>query len=146
MDWLRLYHSTLNSKKCQGLPAREFKFWINCLLVASQNDPRGALPPVEELAFLLRLRAPFVLHSLTACERAGLVENKNGHWEMHDWDAHQFESDDINQRVRKFRDKKRNVSGNVTCNAHVTPSDTDTETDTEYFIREHQEENCVNTI
>jgi hypothetical protein len=56
---------------------------------------------------------------------------------MHDWDEHQFESDDINQRVRKFRDKKRNVSGNVTCNDYVTPSDTDSDTDTEQNRTEH---------
>lgn len=123
VNWLRLYHSIHDCPKVQNLPPREFKFWINCLVAASKNDPRGTLPPIEKLAFTLRLRAPFVLRSLTRLERSGLVARTGDVWKMHDWDTHQFSSDDVNQRVTKHRNAKRNVTGNADCNADATPSE-----------------------
>jgi hypothetical protein len=121
MNWLRLYHSALSSAKVQQLPDREFKAWVNMLMVASQNTPRGSLPPPEDLAFSLRLRADFVIRLLTKFTRNRLVDDVNGVLFMHDWTQHQFESDDVNQRVAKHRMSKCNVSSNVACN----PPDTE---------------------
>lgn len=131
MKWCRLYHSLLTCAKVQNLPERLFKFWVNCLLLASENSPRGVLPPEETIAFRLGLRAPFVRGSLAKLARTNLVTNANGAWFVHDWSDWNFDSDDVNQRVRRFREERRNVAGNVAGNVAsavtVTPPDTDTD-------------------
>jgi hypothetical protein len=133
MNWLRLYHSVLDDPKVQRLSAADFKFWINALICASQNTPRGVLPDIDHLAFRLHSSREAVEKRLKTSQEVGLIHFENGFYRIHNWDARQFSSDDINQRVTRHRGKKRNVTGNVTRNGSETPSDTDTDTDTEYI-------------
>jgi hypothetical protein len=132
MEWLRLYVSTLDSPKVQGLPAGLFKAWVNCLCLARIND--GVLPAVDVIAFRLRC-------STRQAEqwRDDLVRRKladvmpDGTYRMHDWDRHQYVSDGSTERVRKHREKQRQT---VSRNVSVTPSDTEqiqnrSETDSE---------------
>src|SRR5665213_3323814 len=116
VNWLRLHHSILDCRKLQSLPDREFKAWVNMLLIASENDPRGELPSFADLAFRLRLREDFVSRLISKFARESLVDHTNGVYSMHDWLDWQPPSDDVNQRVKKFRDKQRNVACNVTGN------------------------------
>jgi hypothetical protein len=139
MNWLRLYHSTLTSEKVQTLEDRVFKFWINCLIVASSNDPRGELPNIKEIAFKTNVRLDYARLYIQKLESRGLVErvqltassplgprqvpirselgqSKLGPssdldtYLVHDWEAYQPESDDVNKRVKRFRGKGRNVT------------------------------------
>src|SRR5256885_2785196 len=112
MDWLRLYHALLGCRKLQSLPDREFKAWINMLLVASKTTPRGSLPSISDLAFSLRLREDFVIRLVTKFKRECLLDDVNGVLFMHDWADWQFKSDDINQRVAEYRKRQRNVTRN----------------------------------
>lgn len=109
MEWLRLYHSLTDNQKVQSLPGNDFKFWVNLLVLASKNTPRGTLPPVEKIAFALRQRIDHVELALSKQLTYGLVEKKLGLFYMHDWDVYQYESDDVNKRVSRFRNAKTNV-------------------------------------
>ena len=51
--WLRFYVRTLNNPKVQRLPGSVFKGWVNLLCLAKELD--GDLPPLEDIAFRLRL-------------------------------------------------------------------------------------------
>ena len=98
---------TLNNPKVQQLPASDFKGWVNLLCLAKEFD--GILPPIDDISFRLRLskrKAEILLKSLRF---NGLIDGDR----MHDWDEMQYSSDTSTERVKRYRERQRNVSGNV---------------------------------
>lgn len=125
MRWFRFYYDSLNDSKVQSLSPETYKFWVNCLCLASQND--GVLPHQEDIGFALRLRMPATLKHLEKLRKSGLLDDNDGALSPHNWDGRQFKSDTSNERVKRHRKRSCNVTGAVT----VAPPDTDTDTDTE---------------
>lgn len=119
--WFRTYDEALNDPKLQRLPAERFKAWFNLLCVASANN--GIFPSVEELAFALRVSEEIMQGHLDALLDAGLidVDFETGTVSPHNWKSRQFQSDASTERVKRFRNGKRNVS--------ETAPDTDTDTE-----------------
>src|SRR5450432_4262759 len=105
MQWLRLWHGTLHKHKTQSLPPALFKHWINLLIIASENDPRGVLPPtMADIAFGLRVTeagAKVIVDKLVA--RNLLDRLPDGRLSPHDWDEMQPDSDDVAARVQRCR-------------------------------------------
>jgi hypothetical protein len=127
--WWRAYDEALNDPKVQRLPPHLFKTWFNLLCVASKYD--GVLPPIHELAYLLRRRAEDVSRDVAAlCARCLFDATERG-VQPHNWDTRQYKSDLSTQRVSKHRKRFGNVSGNVSETANETPPETETETETE---------------
>jgi hypothetical protein len=114
VDWFRFYHEALDDLKVQELPPFDFKGWVNILNVGSRNSPRGQLPPLAQLAFMLRLSAE---ETKTLCARLverGLLEwQEDGRLVIHAWAQRQYESDLSTPRVRRHREKTRKRSRNV---------------------------------
>jgi hypothetical protein len=123
--WFRLYAEVANDPKVQNLPDRLFRAWINVLCIASQNN--GALPKIEELAFLLRLKPAKATILVGDLGVAGLLDEVDGRIVPHNWKGRQYESDNSTLRVQRFRNAKRNVSKAVSEAAPETDSDSDTE-------------------
>lgn len=120
--WFRLHTHLLHNSKAQALPPHLFKAWINILCMAKEGD--GVIPPVEQIAFHLRLRISRANEIMRDLEDRGFCHpEQGGTFSANDWDAHQYKSDDVNTRVREHRKRYRNVS--------VTPSETDTDTESE---------------
>ena len=118
--WIRLYTEVPNDPKVQRLPAGLFKFWINCLCLAGVND--GFLPTAPDLAWTLKLTLLTVLENLNVLLKAGLIEEtERGRFQPHAWKERQYESDTSNDRVKRFRERQRNVTRAVT----VTSPDTE---------------------
>jgi hypothetical protein len=127
--WLRMYTGTLDNLKAQSLPGELFKFWINLLLVAKLFD--GKLPPLNELAFLMRISEEVAKEALGELIRRGLIDEvEPGVYQPHNWTKHQYVSDSSTPRVQKHRAKQAgNVSGregtlvtrNVDGNVSETP-------------------------
>jgi hypothetical protein len=99
---------------------------------------RGQLPPIEDIAFFMRVRIDEAQSIMADMIRCGLVDElpDGKGLAVHDWDEHQKNSDSSAARVRDHRERNRNVSGN----SHVTLHETlqtrdsnvlDTDTDTE---------------
>lgn len=124
-DWIRLYTEVVTDPKVQRLNGPLFKFWINCLCLAGMFD--GEVPTVDDLVWRLHLERRQVVRWVDDLRKAGVIETENGCIKPHNWTGRQYVSDLSNERVRKYREKVRNV----TCNASETPSEADTETDTE---------------
>lgn len=133
--WFRLYDEMLDDAKVQMLPPELFKTWINLLAVASRNN--GALQPVTQLAFALRISPTDMQARLDELILAGLLDIlPDGRIEPHNWKKRQWKSDDSADRVRKHRAKKEqakqakcNDAVTVTATAPEAETDTDTETD-----------------
>jgi hypothetical protein len=111
MKWFRFYDGALHDPKVQRLPAPLFKDWVNLLCLASQNEPRGQLPDVPQIAFGLHKSLTATTRVLTSLTELGLLDSDgNGQRRPHNWDRRQFLSDDVGKRVKRHR----NSAGNVT--------------------------------
>jgi hypothetical protein len=143
MNWFRFYHDALDDPKVQRLDAELFKSWINLLCLASKADERGCLPPIEDIAFALRVdesRAVAIVEQLT--QRDLIDSDTECARQMHNWNGRQRVSDDVAARVRKHRESETIQTENaVTLQVTDTKRDsnvpsraqdrTDTDTDTE---------------
>jgi hypothetical protein len=116
-NWFRMYESTLNDPAVQQLPGDKFKAWVNLLCVASTHD--GVLPPVADLAFLLRPMGEDKVKALLAeLHLKGLldpVEAPGGaiSYAPCRWSERQYRSDVTDPtaaaRMQRCRDRKRNA-------------------------------------
>jgi hypothetical protein len=123
--WFRFYDGALDDPKVQRLEPKLFKTWVNLLCVASRHE--GRLPPLVDLAFALRMSEADASKALSALSDVGLVDETEEAFEPHNWSGRQHKSDDSNERVKRYRDKRRNADVTVA----VTPPETDTEVEAE---------------
>jgi hypothetical protein len=106
--WFRVYVDLVDDPKVQRLDAALFKVLINLWCLASAND--GALPPIDEIAFKLRMKREKAQRVLTELRAAGLIDDDQRGARPHNWDKRQFTSDGSTPRVKRFRERRRNVS------------------------------------
>ena len=130
MNWFRFYHEALDDPKVQKLDPPDFKIWVNLLCLACRHD--GKLPPLEDIAFALRLDLIACRSVLDRLSIATLIDTPKGgaigwRYAIHGWDKRQYKSDTSTDRVKRFRERSETVS--------ETPPDTDTDTDTEQRYR-----------
>ena len=120
--WFRFYDEVLNDPKVQTLDPLAFKVWVNCLCLASANDsPSGKLGTLEAVSFALRETLETVSSAFhTLCAR-GLIATENETFHIPKWGKRQYKSDTSTDRVKRFRERSRNVTETVP----------DTETDKE---------------
>lgn len=123
--WFRVYDDLVDDPKAQRLSAENFRALINLWCLASKGD--GVLPPLEDIAFKLRVSAEKASKLLADLTKAGLFNEDETGIHPHNWSARQFKSDVSNDRVKRHRERKRNVTQDVT----ETPPDTETETEAE---------------
>ena len=122
--WFRFYDEALNDPKVQLLDGETFKHWVNILCLASRNG--GKLSSVEEIAFALRIDNNACVTVVERLLNGGLIDRLNGgpngwHYAPHGWQKRQYKADSSNERVKRYRQRK--------CNVTETPPDTDTDTD-----------------
>jgi hypothetical protein len=119
--WFRLYDEVLDDPKVQKLFPEHFKTWINLLCLASKND--GILPDAESVSFALRKPFNETSDELKFLFQSGLLDETKKGLIPHGWSKRQYKSDTSTDRVKRFRQRSRNVEKTVT----VTPPDTETE-------------------
>ncbi len=140
MRWFRFYDDAINDPKILRLSDANFRAWVTLLCLASKND--GLLPSTNDIALVLRMKPNKVAEWLATLTAAGLLDNGNGVFRPHNWDARQFKSDSVDQtaaeRMRRYRDRKRisdvtvtDVTRNAVVTDTVPRTDTDTDTDTD---------------
>lgn len=123
MRWLRLYDDTINDPKILKLPEATRWHWIAMLCIASKNE--GALPALDDISIQLRVTAAKATEIIAALVKAGLIDKTETGFAPHNWSGRQYKSDVSNERVKRYRQRKCNVTPAVT----VTPPDTDTDTE-----------------
>lgn len=110
--WFRTYDDALDDPKVQSLPGDLFKAWYNLLCVTSKNDGKPFTP--EEVAFRLRVKLPKARTIIAELLQRELLDAKGDRYVSHNWDARQFKSDVSNERVKRHRERKCNVTDTVT--------------------------------
>jgi hypothetical protein len=106
--WFRVYDDLVDDPKVQRLDPSLFKTLINLWCLASAND--GVLPSIEVIAFKLRMKPEKVQRVLDQLRAAGLVDDDKEGARPHNWDQRQFKSDVSTARVKRFRERRGNVS------------------------------------
>jgi hypothetical protein len=122
--WFRLYVEILNDPKIQRLQPALHKIWINLLCVAALHD--GALPPIADLAFNIRLTEKDAAKAVEQLIAAGLLDRDGEVLRPHNWDGRQPQSDTSTARVQRHRKQlegAKAVSGNGTKPFHETESE-----------------------
>jgi hypothetical protein len=120
--WFRMYDELLDDPKVQKLPGGDFKAWVNLLCLARRNE--GFLPPVEDIAFALRIDLIGARSLLDRLAIGGLIDSHKGgpngaRIAPHGWHERQYKSDTSSERVKRFRERYKDVS--------ETPPETETE-------------------
>lgn len=123
--WFRVYDDLVDDPKVQRLPAELFKAIINLWCLASQNG--GVLPALDDIAFKLRIKSDKLYTLMTALRNAGLLDDDETGTHPHNWQSRQFKSDVSNERVKRFRERQKAVTGNAGVTLHETPPEADTE-------------------
>jgi hypothetical protein len=115
MRWFRFYDDAINDPKILKLSDNLFRVWVGILCSASKND--GKLPNVDDLALMIRIKPEKMRAALDALVKAGLIDTDGVISSPHNWDKRQFKSDVSNERVKRYRQRQRNVT--------ETPPDTE---------------------
>jgi 5-methylcytosine-specific restriction endonuclease McrA len=103
--WWRAYDAALDNPKLQRLPGELFKTWFNVCCVASKHG--GKLPRLADAAFLLRMKEKDTALALAALMSAGLLDKDGDSYSPHDWNVHQYKTDNgSNERVKRYRQKR----------------------------------------
>jgi len=99
--WIKLPVDLLNDPKMGRMSDRLYKLTIELLLIAGKDwGNEGILPPVDHIAWILRLDEARLLDGLTALQKLDIVhEDKAGNWVV----THFAELQDTDERVAKYR-------------------------------------------
>ena len=132
MQWCRLYHEFATDPKVQMMPeAMQRRL---CMLFCFQSD--GSLEEMDDemLAFALRIDAAEVKKTKELFIKKGFIGKDS--WTLLNWDKRQRPSDNVNERVKRYRERNGRVSNesvtlrklksgggsNVACNVSASPS------------------------
>lgn len=115
--WWRAYSSARHDPKVQRLSGDAFKAWFNLLCLAAEHN--GVLPDIPDVAFELRRSEEATKKLLDDFIERELLDVTEHGVSPHNWSGRQYKSDVSTDRVKRFRQRTRNVS--------ETPSESETE-------------------
>jgi hypothetical protein len=117
--WFRVYAELIDDPKFIKLGPDLRNALLMMWCVASAND--GRLPAIEDIAIKFRLSEVRTLKLLTELQHCGFIDDDGTGPAPHNWQGRQFLSDVSSNRVKQFRERRRNVSSTVS----ETPPDTE---------------------
>jgi hypothetical protein len=120
--WWRAYNEAVNDPKLQLISDSMFRAWFNVMCIASAND--GNLPALKDLAFTLRIAPTKAAQVLAQLHAAGLLDKTETGFTPHNWGGRQYKTDKPDEtaaeRMRNYRDRKRNAMSNDPSPLRVT--------------------------
>jgi uncharacterized phage protein (TIGR02220 family) len=131
MKWFRLYDEILDDPKMMALSAKEFQTWILLLCLANRETAGKRGEICRDFATISRQlhgENRTISQILKRFIELGLIQENGKSIRIVNWDKRQFKSDDVLQRVKRYR--------NVTVTAPDTDTDTDTEKDKDIVVKD----------
>lgn len=131
--WWRKYATILDDPKLSKLTHEQYR--LNDKLQALATIKGGVIADdIRDIAFRLRCPEGKVREVLQVLISAELLDRIDGGYVPHNWTERQFDSDVSTDRVKAFRDKKRNDNETPVKRFNIdneTAPDTDSEAKTE---------------
>jgi hypothetical protein len=124
--WFRVHVDLVDDPKVQRLDPALFKALINLWCLTSSND--GVLPPIHEIAFKLRMKPEKAQRVLAELRAAGLIDDDERGTRPHNWDGRQFIGEVSTPRVKRFRQRRGNVSPAVSETSPETEAEAERRT------------------
>jgi hypothetical protein len=116
--WVKLYIEILDDPKMGRLSNHLWRRAVEFILLAGKQDGDGALPPVEEMAWTLRLSEDKVLEDLHGLAEVGVVhEAEPGAWFVTNFKERQ--TSESYDRVKRYRERYSNAQCNGQSNGEV---------------------------
>src|SRR5574338_1718837 len=106
--WWRAYDEAVDDPKLLLLSDRAHRAWFNLMCLASIGG--GRLPERKVIELKLRLPPSKTDAVIQELLDAGLLERDDNGLFPHNWNGRQYKSDVSTERVKRFRNSKRNVS------------------------------------
>ncbi len=107
--WFRFYNTALDHPKVMLLNDTQFRAWLALLCMASKLG--GIIPnDIPLIAMTLRKSPQKAADLFQVLLSANLIDPTEGGYVPHNWDLKQFQSDNSTERVKRFRERFRNVS------------------------------------
>ena len=142
--WIKLYHEILHDPKMGRLPDKLWRRFIELCLLAGEYDQDGVLPPLEDIAWTLRLDDAELQSDLDALLACGMVMADDGLLVVTNFSKRQAAIPGA-ERVARYRERQRkehyycNESLQDTAAIRYADTDTDTDTDTDQETDNRQE-------
>jgi hypothetical protein len=140
----------LDDPKVARLNDSAYRRFVECLLLAGEMNVGGYLPPIDDMAWRLRLQETDLQRDMTRIAQAGLVELKqydgDERWYITKFEKRQAATPkkELMQRMRDDRrrsqyysDDDQGVTQRVTNGNVPSKTDKDTDTDKDVYIRGH---------
>jgi hypothetical protein len=127
--WFRVYDDVVDDPKVQRLEPSLFKALINLWCLTSANG--GVLPPIDVIAFKLRMKPQKAQRILDRLKAQGLFEDDETGTHPHNWMGRQYKSDVADPTAAEGMRRYRNGQRNDSVTRPVTLRSSETETDTE---------------
>lgn len=125
--WFRCYAEMVNDPKVQMLP--EVMRWRWVAILCLRCDETLETLHDRHIAFRLRISESELAETKALFIDSGFIDE---HWEIENWKRRQYVSDSSTERVRKFREKKKesasesiNTQEGTNRNVPVTAPDTE---------------------
>jgi len=105
--WIKLYHEVLDDPKMGRLQDNLYRRCIELFLLAGETDNGGELPPIDDMAWRLRLDPDMLTEELIEIERTTrIVRRIDGGWVVTKF-AERQDADTGSERVNRYRETKR---------------------------------------
>lgn len=121
--WWRAYDEAIDDPKLCLLSDRAHRAWFNLCCLNSASG--GTLPSMDVMALKLRMSPAKVNAVLAELKKADLIDEDETGMRPHNWSGRQFKSDVSNERVKRYRERKCNVTEPVTVAPPETEADTE---------------------
>jgi len=78
--WIKLYHEILHDPKMARMPDNLWRRCIELFLMAGENADDGSLPPIEDIAWGLRVDAEHLETEMIELQNMGILSMVDGEW------------------------------------------------------------------
>jgi hypothetical protein len=136
--WIKLFIEILDDPKMGRLPNHLWRRAVELFLLAGRQGCDGALPPVQEMAWSLRLSQDKVLEDLHSLAEVGVVhEAQPGGWVVTHFKERQ--TSESLERVRRYRQRNGNGAGNEEGNENEAGVASSSPSFSDSFLKEESE-------
>lgn len=121
MKWFRLYNEIIDDPKMLEITDKEFRHFIFLMCLASEREKEGLIDlSIEKISWRLRLSLEEAGQIIDKLKSLKILSQNGDGFQFLNWEKRQYRSDNVNERVKKFRQKKKGENETLHETLHET--------------------------